>query len=50
MGFIEEVNGVPCIQRSGLLTQDGENVTQDGSPLDRDRSADKQFELIPVSF
>lgn len=50
MGFIEEVNGVSCVQRSGLVSLDGENVTQDGSPLDKDRSSDRQFELVPISF
>jgi len=50
MGFIEEVNGIQSIQRSGLVSLDGENVTKDGDPLAKDKAAERQFELVPVSF
>lgn len=50
MGFIEEVNSVRMPQRSGLVALDGENVTDDGSPLAKDKSGIAIHELVPVSF
>lgn len=50
MGFIEEINEMQMPERSGLVSLDGENVTSDGSPLSKDRMADRAHQLVPVSF
>ncbi len=50
MGLIKEVNQMKKPVRSGLVTLDGENVTKDGSPLDKDMSEDFEHRFIPVNF
>ena len=50
MGFIEEVNEIRLPQRSGLVSLDGRNVNENGSPLEKDSEAVRIFELVPVSF
>lgn len=51
MGFIKEVNGTEAMpQRSGLLTVDGKDINTDGSPLDKDRKAQKLHQLVPAAF
>jgi len=50
MGFIEEVNGIEIVKRSGLQSVDGQNVTSDGEPLAKDGRGLAIHELIPVSF
>ncbi len=49
-GFIDEVNGYKPIQRSGLLSVDGEPMKKDESPLDKDQYADPIHMLVPVDF
>ena len=50
MGFIDEVNGVQVTKRSGLMTQDGQDVRPDGAPLSQDIQGERLFELVPISF
>ncbi len=51
-GFVKEVNDESKYmkQRSGLLEVDGEKVTKDGSPLDKDADGAWLHKLIPVGF
>ncbi len=49
-GLVREINEKRNIQRSGLVTSDGQNVTSDESPLDTDRQVDSIHQLVPVSF
>ena len=49
-GMVKEVNGVKVMQRSGLLSVDGQAVTKDESPLDKDQEGERLHELIPASF
>jgi len=49
-GLVKEVNEKKMPKRSGLLEVDGEKVTADGSPLDRDQEGDWIHRMIPVSF
>lgn len=52
MGFIKEVNDsmkhIP--KRSGLVSVDGQDVRNDGSPLDQDESGTWLHKLVPVAF
>lgn len=50
LGFVKEVNEKKNMKRSGLLEVDGEKVTKDGTPLDKDMEGDWEHKLIPVSF
>jgi len=50
LGFVKEVNEKKNVKRSGLLEVDGEKVTKDGSPLDRDMDGDWEHKLIKVDF
>lgn len=50
MGLIKEVNQASMPKRSGLLEVDGEKVTRDGSPLDKDMEGSWIHKFIPVSF
>jgi hypothetical protein len=50
LGFIKEVNGIKTMQRSGLVAIDGEEVSQDGEPLDKDRDGERVHELVPINF
>jgi hypothetical protein len=50
MGFVNEINQVKKVKRSGLLEVDGEKVQKDGSPLARDMEGDWEWKLIPVKF
>lgn len=50
IGFVKEVNEKKNVKRSGLLEVDGEKVTRDGSPLDRDMDGDWEHKLIKVDF
>lgn len=50
MGFIKEVNEKVKPKRSGLLSQDGKNVTADGSPLAKDETEDWDYKLVPIGF
>lgn len=51
MGFIKEVNSVKMPVRSGLMEVDGDKVTKDGSPLEKDdMDGNWIHKLIPVSF
>lgn len=50
LGFVKEVNEKKNIKRSGLLEVDGEKVTKDGSPLDKDTEGDWEHKLINASF
>jgi len=47
-GFVKEVNEMKLMKREGLLSVDGENVSRDGKPLDKDRTADWEHRLVPV--
>jgi len=49
-GLVKEVNEMKKPVRSGLTTLDGENVTKDGSPLDKDMMEDFDHRFIPVKF
>jgi len=50
MGFIEEVNGIETVKRSGLQSVDGKNVTDDGEPMAKDGRGLNIHQLIPTSF
>lgn len=50
LGFVNEVNCMKNMKRSDLLEVDGEKVTNDGSPLQKDTEADWEHKLIPASF
>lgn len=50
MGFINEVNEISIPKREGLVSVDGQDVTKDGSPLQRDMNGEKIHELVPVNF
>lgn len=50
MGFVKEVNDIKTVKRSGLLSLDGSNVKQDGSPLDKDTFGDGLHLLYPAKF
>ena len=50
LGFVEEVNAARLPQRSGLVTVNGENITDDGSPLDKDNAGIQLHQLVPVNF
>lgn len=45
-GFVKEVNEMKKIKRSGLMSEDGMDVNRDGSPLDKDMTADWEHKLI----
>ena len=45
-GFAKEVNGMKNVKRSGLMEVDGEKVTRDGSPLDKDIDANWEHRLV----
>jgi len=49
-GFVDEVNQMKGIVRSGLVSRDGNEVNKDGSPLQNDTEADWEHRLIPVGF
>lgn len=46
LGFVKEVNEKKSVKRSGLLSLDGEKVTKDGSPLERDEEGDWIHRLV----
>ena len=50
LGLVKEVNEKKLIRRSGLLEVDGEKVTKDGAPLDRDMEDNWEHKFVPVSF
>lgn len=50
MGFVNEVNNMKKTVRSGLMEVDGEKVTKDGSPLDKDMDGDWEHKLIPAGY
>lgn len=50
LGMINEVNAVRMPKRSGLVSVNGENVVDDGSPLDKDTSGEAIHELVPAAF
>jgi hypothetical protein len=50
LGFVKEVNEMKKVTRSGLVSLDGENVTKDGSPLDKDVNAEWEHKLIPIGY
>lgn len=45
-GFAKEVNEMKKIKRSGLMEVNGERVTQDGSPLDKDMDGEWEHRLV----
>ncbi len=49
-GFVKEVNAVKVPKRSGLVSQDGENVKKDGSPLEADSQGEQLHLLVPADF
>ncbi len=52
LGLIEEVNDKTKImaKRSGLVSVDGNAVTKDESPLDRDQDGEWLHKFVPVAF
>ncbi len=50
MGMIKEVNEKKNIKRSGLVSQDGQALKKDESPLDKDVYEDNLHQLVPVDF
>jgi len=50
MGLIKEVNKARMPKRSGLMSVDGKDVNNDGSPLDKDLEGDWIHKFVPVSF
>ena len=49
-GMVKEVNEKKNIQRSGLISLDGQSVRKDDAPLDKDQEADQLHQLVPISF
>lgn len=49
-GFVKEVNAVKVPKRSGLVSEDGNNLKKDGSPLDRDMEQEPLHMLVPADF
>ena len=49
-GMVKEVNEMKKPVRSGLMEVDGEKVTKDGTPLDKDMEGDWEHRLIPIGF
>lgn len=49
-GFVDEVNRLKNMTRSGLVSLDGQELNKDGSPLERDVEADWEHKLIPVNY
>lgn len=49
-GLVREVNEKKNVQRSGLVSQDGKNVTHDESPLAKDQEVASLHQLVPVTF
>lgn len=49
MGFIDEVNASSMPVRADLLSVDGKNVSNDGSPTTKDRVI-RLHEIVPVGF
>lgn len=45
-GFVDEVNNMKKMKRSGLVSLDGNNVKNDGSPLDKDVEDEWEHKLI----
>lgn len=52
LGLVKEVNDTNkrMKKRSGLLEVDGEKVTKDGSPLDKDEDGEWLHRFTPVGF
>lgn len=50
MGMVKEVNEKKVIKRSGLVSEDGQALKKDESPLDRDEVGDAIHQLVPVDF
>lgn len=48
-GMVKEVNSMKKVKRSGLLEVDGEKVTKDGSPLDKDVDDNWEHRLFPIA-
>lgn len=49
-GMVKEVNAKKDVQRSGLVSLDGQPVRKDESPLDKDQVQDGLHQLVPVDF
>jgi hypothetical protein len=49
-GLVKEVNGVRMPKRSGLMEVDGEKVTKDGSPLEKDQEGDWIHRFVSASL
>jgi len=47
-GFVKEVNDMKQFKRAGLVSQDGNPVRKDESPLDQDVVADWEHRLVPA--
>ncbi len=50
MGFVNEVNNMTVVKRSGLVSEDGNPVNKDESPMDRDKKGDQIHMLVPINF
>ena len=50
MGFIKEVNEKKEVQRSGLVSINGESLNPNDAPLAKDSLTTSLHELIPTSF
>lgn len=50
MGFVKEVNEIKRVRRAGLVSLDGENVTKDGSPLEKDVEDEWVHRLVPANY
>lgn len=49
-GMVKEVNDKKNIKRSGLVSQDGQPLKRDESPLDQDQVCDSLHQLVPIEF
>lgn len=52
LGLVNEVNDQNKVmkKRSGLVSQDGENIQKDGAPLSKDEDGEWLHKFVPVSF
>ncbi len=49
-GFVDEVNDIKVMKRSGLVSVDGKEINSGGAPLAADQEDEKEFQLVPATF
>lgn len=49
-GMVREVNEKKEVKRSGLVSQDGQALNKDESPIDKDQIGESIHQLVPIDF